>query len=119
MCIVLGLENKVPDQDIQNFGIMVEGVRRSAYMSFDGPLTFNVIQTLYAGEPKPQGPTIDVVMLAKMPLQYQDDMTKNLVTVIPNKGKSVAIVRTHFCNKHPAITEATRPGTVTLTATHP
>ncbi len=83
-------------------------------MSFDGPLTFNVIQTLYAGEPKPQGPTLDVVMLAKMPLQYQDDMTKNLVTVIPNQGNSVAIVRNTIWLQHPDISEAKGQGWVTL-----
>jgi hypothetical protein len=111
---VLGFDNKVPDQDLPNAGTMVEGVRRSADQSFDGPLTFNVIQTLYSGEPRPRGPTLDVVMLAKMPLQYRDDKTKQLVTVIPNQGHDVAIVRNPIWLQHPDISEGKGQGWVTL-----
>jgi hypothetical protein len=111
---VLGFDNNVPDQDLQNVGSLLEGVRRSADQSFDGPLTFNVIQTLYTGEPKPQGPTLDVVMLATMPLQYQDDTTHKLVTVIPNQGHDLAIVRNPVWLQHPDISEAKGQGWVAL-----
>lgn len=101
-----GFDDNVPDADLQNVGTSITGVGRSADMSFDGPLTFNAIQTL-AGEPAPPS-QFDAVMLAKMPLQYQD-ANGNLVTVI-NDGQPLAIVRNRIWVNHPDINSAKGQG---------
>jgi hypothetical protein len=111
-----GFDDNVPDADMANAGTSVSSVRRSADMSFDGPLTFNAIQTL-PGEPKPPS-QFDAVMLANMPLQYQVDqptcfnnsMPKQLVTVIADPGQPLAIVRNPVWVNHPDITDAKGQG---------
>src|SRR5262249_24298651 len=108
-----GFDNPVPDQDAINPGRFVAGVRRSADASFDGPLTFAVIQTLYTGEPKPQGPEPDVVMLARMPLQYPNAQGGR-VTVLPNTGSYVAVVRNPQWLQHPDIGQAQGKGWTVL-----
>lgn len=107
-----GFDNNVPNQHETNPGKMVKGVWRAADQTFDGPLTFNVIQTLYTGEPRPNGPMLDAVMLVKLPLQYYegDDPAKPLKTVFPNEGKPFAIVRNKQWLQHPSIGSASGAG---------
>jgi hypothetical protein len=99
-----------------NAGTRVTDVTKAADRSFDGPLTFNFIQTLWSGDRKDL-PT-DAVMLAKMPLQYldgqtlecnrPDDPNAKLVTVIAGQGD--AIVRNSAWVNHPDITKGKGAG---------
>jgi hypothetical protein len=102
-----GFDDNVPDADLQNVGTTVSNVQRAADQGFDGPLTFNAIQTV-PGEPKPPS-QFDAVMLAKMPLQYVDPQG-NLVTVIADPGQPLALVRNPVWVNHPDINEAKGQG---------
>ena len=106
-----GFDDMVPDLDItpsQN----ISGVTKAADTSFVGPLTFNFIQTLYRGEPKPMSP-IDAVMLAKMPLQYVN-IASALVTVLDDNGQAAAIVRNPVWINHPDIVEGKGAGWILM-----
>jgi hypothetical protein len=103
-----GFDDNVPDLDVAQSPVIF-GVTKAADTSFDGPLTFNFIQTLYKGEPKPASP-IEAVMLAKMPLQYKDANTGALVTVIDRMGQTAAIVRNPVWVNHPDINEGKGAG---------
>lgn len=102
-----GFDQAVPDLDQSGTTTEVTGIVKSVDTTFDGPLTFNFIQTLYSGD-RADRPA-DAVMLTKMPLQYRDNLNRP-VTVLDDPGQAVAIVRNPTWVNHPDINESRGAG---------
>jgi hypothetical protein len=110
-----GFDDKVPDLDIANPGTAVADNSLAADKSLDGPLTFTAIQTLWSGDAAPS--QFDAVMLANMPLQYQEARDYCLgphptqyFTALTDNGQSLAIVRNQHWINHPDISDAKGQG---------